>query len=1487
MAGKKRLSSTEKLFEDVYSYHILNSQSAGKIPTSEEKFRKEVFKKMSKKEKIDTAVDFQLTNNQNENIIRAREGRPYLPSKSVEELEKEYKKGTAHLLPHFNIASKVSDWNKKNPLKYVFGGLGGAIDLGINFIPRARYFNKLKQYGVVQGIAGAALDTVSGLLKGGLAALLIGGAVVGYNEATGHISDIVHSKIYEPLDKENRLSQTRGYGNAFFVNNSKKLKGKEIIEDSEKTLNFKSNWQNSLFNIPTAKIIKEASELGSTEQGIFIDFQNYKGKDLVDTLGASRRTLKNEWISAEKLTASKPGEPSLADVAVLCEDKDFYDHKGYSTTSLTKGAIKYLGKAIMGKEKSFGGSTITNQVSKNLLAPYSDGRKDVSRSGGSSITDKLKEVFIYSTLLERNYSKDEILAAYLNTSDIKGIFASNAAKYYFNDKDVSELTVPEKFRIIASLKDPEAGIGSSKLKKRAGLLDMLHNSDYAKYRKQLGIRDYSKAEVDKFKTDFVEMGKTLKSKNKPSFMETEHESSVDLVRRAYASALDKNGVLRDDFKENYDIRVVKGVPVSAACESGMLNIKSKVNYAALNSIEEEIVKKGIDKVSVKQSGKSRRDVRLDHSYLLFNKDSLSIDGIHSDDRFGNDAVRSLDYRYDFGSSIAKPLLEILLQQVEGSTSSREKNDISNLVLDPNLNVEEVQDYTKDELNDFLKKYSANTLSVKQLKEITDFKESQDYLSQRIRWYGKFGENDTQKVNLKGNDYTVRMFEKMLYLPVLNYDEYLVSNHYNSRGQHVVDGDATGAKHLDHSTNIPAIDNLRRLTFLEQFMDKIKPFLKDDLGLSDDYIKKYVVEEYTDGIDTIKYIPASNIIAELFKKVGYESKLSEEVERQYNLLKYAKDKSASMRSIVDGATCDKLFGNLYTENTSSEGLEKLLRRMNEKGKVKGLTFTNITKLNKNELDSLFSIDALTDYKKKFGDQKTFDGLRDSYNKLDLTVNGFGEIGEVESFLNSGKKEIVSNKALRYRHPKKEAVNLLSVSSGDVIEVGKNSVKVQVSDNLILKYGQLVNINKKVGDKVKIYDSIGKGRTWRPVTIEMYMPHYKRTDGKVQKDVKVDLMQAYVFDMVNDQIKKENNTLNSIKNEIAGDFVLKPNEQSVALGVGAPLTVLEMSSLFSMFNDGKVVEDPKKHLDELVLNSITYNGRDIPISKGVKEINVLKKKQVLGNKGLNSRQVNTDRLHKYDVPVDSLESWGVNFVSKSGTSNNMTWSTDKKDSRYGLKYNDALYHSIMRLNFSQDKTSTGNTYVLVQRAEGFKGMEKSKFYGMDGKSVNKYLANGLIKKHGVVSDWDVHEKHFKNVGKEISDAVAQRNNEYMLELENHMNNKYDFAKTGFGDLIKTTFGRGVKREEVDTFREFKELYYPEKTNPGYFIQGNRPDAYFISNDSISNLKETYVQDSISNIAEKQDTIYQTSLDTLESVVGKKDRKVKKSRRSRRERRKRRNK
>ncbi len=128
---------------------------------------------------------------------------------------------------------------------------------------------------------------------------------------------------------------------------------------------------------------------------------------------------------------------NVLDALVSTEDERFYEHSGIDYIS-TFRAVIFLGK-------QGGGSTITQQLAKTLL-------EQGSRNKAFRVVEKLKE-WIIAVKLERNFTKEEILALYLNAvpfgDNVYGI--RNSARTFFQ-KEPDRLNIEEAAMLVGMLK---------------------------------------------------------------------------------------------------------------------------------------------------------------------------------------------------------------------------------------------------------------------------------------------------------------------------------------------------------------------------------------------------------------------------------------------------------------------------------------------------------------------------------------------------------------------------------------------------------------------------------------------------------------------------------------------------------------------------------------------------------------------------------------------------------------------------------------------------------------------------------------------------------------------------------------------------------------------------------------------------------------------------------------------------------------------------
>lgn len=137
----------------------------------------------------------------------------------------------------------------------------------------------------------------------------------------------------------------------------------------------------------------------------------------------------------------------LATLAV--EDHEFYNHHGVRPLSIVRAA-----KATVVDESMQGGSTITQQLIKNvLLTPE------------RTFTRKIKELFL-ALAVEMKYSKGEILEMYLNNIPYGGTaWGVQSASQKFFGKDVEQLTLAES-AFLAGLPSSPSNLESAKAKQK-------------------------------------------------------------------------------------------------------------------------------------------------------------------------------------------------------------------------------------------------------------------------------------------------------------------------------------------------------------------------------------------------------------------------------------------------------------------------------------------------------------------------------------------------------------------------------------------------------------------------------------------------------------------------------------------------------------------------------------------------------------------------------------------------------------------------------------------------------------------------------------------------------------------------------------------------------------------------------------------------------------------------------------------------------------
>lgn len=159
-----------------------------------------------------------------------------------------------------------------------------------------------------------------------------------------------------------------------------------------------------------------------------------------------------EWISLNNIS------DYLIDATISTEDKRFYNHPGFDVLRIAKSM--YVN--VTTKNLSQGASTITQQLARNLFSNFD-----------KTWRRKLKEAW-YAFRIEIDYSKDEILEAYLNTINYgNGVLGIENASYYYFNKSAKDLSLAEASMLAGIPKAPNAYSplnDSETAKKRQGII---------------------------------------------------------------------------------------------------------------------------------------------------------------------------------------------------------------------------------------------------------------------------------------------------------------------------------------------------------------------------------------------------------------------------------------------------------------------------------------------------------------------------------------------------------------------------------------------------------------------------------------------------------------------------------------------------------------------------------------------------------------------------------------------------------------------------------------------------------------------------------------------------------------------------------------------------------------------------------------------------------------------------------------------------------
>lgn len=287
----------------------------------------------------------------------------------------------------------------------------------------------------------------------------------------------------------------------------------------------------------------------------------------------------------------------MIEALIATEDRKFYSHWGVDINRIFKAVIKNLMSGDLTKE---GASTITQQLARNL---YKDIGNEVS------INRKLREAMT-AVQIERTYTKEEILAYYLNTVYFgKGAYGIEAAAQTYFDKSAKELTLDECALLVGVLKSPSnydpVDNPDAALKRRNLVLNEMYESDFiTKENLDITVNDPIKLNLKKDYASF----------NSPAPQFTEY------VRQLLEKSAEKYGydIYRDGLKvyTTLDSRFQKHAIDAVRDQLGPFQ-RSFNGYWNWNS-NKQILNDAIDK-NIKQAEDYKKAKTEDERNNIYNK----------------------------------------------------------------------------------------------------------------------------------------------------------------------------------------------------------------------------------------------------------------------------------------------------------------------------------------------------------------------------------------------------------------------------------------------------------------------------------------------------------------------------------------------------------------------------------------------------------------------------------------------------------------------------------------------------------------------------------------------------------------------------------------------------------------------------------------------------------------------------------------------------
>ncbi|MBP6731092.1 MAG: transglycosylase domain-containing protein [Chitinophagales bacterium] len=202
----------------------------------------------------------------------------------------------------------------------------------------------------------------------------------------------------------------------------------------------------------------------------FEELENPNNSLATEVISTDNQVIGKFYLQNRSNIAYENINPNLKNALLATEDIRFFDHTGVDLRAL----LRVL-KGVVGKDGGGGGSTVTQQLAKNLFP-----REHLSKI--QLVFRKLKE-WIIAVKLERSYTKEEIMAMYFNTVPFSdNAFGIKSAAYVYFGKPVDSLKLEEAAVLVGMLKAPSSYNPRTRVEastqRRNVVIDQLYNYNF-------------------------------------------------------------------------------------------------------------------------------------------------------------------------------------------------------------------------------------------------------------------------------------------------------------------------------------------------------------------------------------------------------------------------------------------------------------------------------------------------------------------------------------------------------------------------------------------------------------------------------------------------------------------------------------------------------------------------------------------------------------------------------------------------------------------------------------------------------------------------------------------------------------------------------------------------------------------------------------------------------------------------------------------------